>query len=108
MSGLSGGGTATVTIQFDAAGAVTFDIFLKEPGSNDFVPHAGAIPDHQYVFTDVAGSPWQVYVVGKNAVGDGPPSATVSFSGPVQGAHQSRRRRKDRSRSATAPASRCD
>lgn len=83
VSVVSGDGTATATIQFDAAGADTFDIFVKEPGTNDFVLHAESIPDHQYVFTSVAGAPWQVYVVGKNAVGDGPPSATVSFSGPV-------------------------
>ena len=83
ISDVSGDGTTTVTIQYDAEGADTFDIFVKEPATNDFVLRAGGTSDNQYVFTGVAGSPWFVYVVGKNSVGDGPPGAPVNFSGPA-------------------------
>lgn len=83
ISSVTGDGTTTVLLQYGATGADTFDIFVQEPATNDYVLRAGAIPDHQYVFTGVSGAPWLVYVVGKNAVGDGTASAPVNFSGPI-------------------------
>ncbi len=83
ISSVEGDGTATVTLHFDAPGAVTFEVWVRVPGAADFTLAAGDLTEKQYVFTNVAGAPWWAKVAGRNAQGAGPESDEVNFSGPT-------------------------
>lgn len=83
ITSVDGDGTATVTLHFSAAGATSYDVYIKEPATSDFTLVAAGIAETEYTITPVAGAPWFAKVVGKNAEGDGPESAEVNFSGPV-------------------------
>lgn len=83
ITNLTGNGTSTVSFDMTAEGATLFDLYAKVPGSNDSVLIAGDLAEPHYIWTSVAGSPYFVKAVGKNAQGAGQESDEVNFSGPA-------------------------
>ncbi len=83
ITNLTGSGTTTVDFDMTAVGATLFDLSAKLPGSNDFVLITADLTDPHYTWLNVAGAPYFVKVIGKNAQGSGPESDEVNFTGPA-------------------------
>ena len=83
ITNLTGNGTSTVEFDMTAVGATLFDLYAKLPGSNDSVLIAADLTDPHYTWLNVAGSPYLVKAIGKNAQGAGPESDEVNFTGPA-------------------------
>ena len=68
-----------VHLEFDAAGATSFDVLEKGPGDPDFAVVAADIITTTYDATGLAAGSYDFKVVGKNSQGPGPDSAVSTI-----------------------------